>query len=98
VASLLRFALLLFLASAARAEWTVTTSETGRSAVAGVEHRRIVLTETETGDEARLDLALFWTKSAALRVIDNPTGADDLARSQASTADISIRKMRPWDC
>jgi exopolysaccharide biosynthesis protein len=79
VARLLRFALLLFLASAARAEWTVTTSETERSAVAGVEHRRIVVTETETGEEAKLDLALFSTKSATLRVIDNPTGADDLA-------------------
>jgi exopolysaccharide biosynthesis protein len=79
VASFLRFALLLFLASAARAEWKVTASETERSAVAGVEHRRIAVTENETGEEARLDLALFSTKSAAVRVIDNPTGADDLA-------------------
>jgi exopolysaccharide biosynthesis protein len=47
--------------------------------VAGVEHRRVVVTESETGEEARLDLALFSTKSATLRVIDNPTGADDLA-------------------
>ena len=38
-----------------------------------------MLTESETGEEARLDLALFSTKSATLRVIDNPTGADDLA-------------------
>jgi uncharacterized protein YigE (DUF2233 family) len=49
-----------------------------RSAVAGVEHRRIVVTEIETGEEAKLDLALFSTKSATLRVIDNPTNADDL--------------------
>jgi exopolysaccharide biosynthesis protein len=79
VASLLRFALFLFLASAARAEWTVTSSEAERSAVAGVEHRRVVATASETGEEARLNLALFSTKSVTLRVIDNPTGADDLA-------------------
>ncbi|HEX8490546.1 MAG TPA: phosphodiester glycosidase family protein, partial [Chthoniobacterales bacterium] len=35
--------------------------------------------ETETGEEAKLELALFSTKSATLRVIDNPTSADDLA-------------------
>lgn len=79
MANLLRFALLLFLASAAQAEWAVTGSETERSAVAGVEHRRIVVSDPETGEEAKLDLALFSTKSATLRVIDNPTGADDLA-------------------
>jgi exopolysaccharide biosynthesis protein len=89
VASLLRFALLLFLASAARAEWSVPTSETERSAVAGVEHRRIVVTETETGEEAKLDLALFSTKSATLRVIDNPTGADDLATIMRRTRGVA---------
>ena len=89
MASLLRFALLLFLASAARAEWTVTTSETERSAVAGVEHRRIVATETETGEEAKLDLALFSTKSATLRVIDNPAGADDLAAVMRRTRGVA---------
>jgi len=89
VASLLRFALLLFLASAARAEWAVTSSETERSTVAGVEHRRIVVTESETGEEAKLDLALFATKSATLRVIDNPTGADDLAAVMRRTRGVA---------
>jgi hypothetical protein len=89
VASLLRFALLLFLASAARAEWAVTTSETERSTVAGVEHRRIVVTETETGEEAKLDLALLSTKSATLRVIDNPRGADDLAAVMRRTRGVA---------
>jgi hypothetical protein len=79
VASLFRFALFLFLASAAQADWTVAPSEAERSAVPGVEHRRVAVTESETGEEARLDLALFSMKSATLRVIDNPTGADDLA-------------------
>jgi exopolysaccharide biosynthesis protein len=71
--------LALFLAGSARADWTVTTSQTERGAVAGVEHRRIVLTESETDEQATLDLALFPTKSATLRVIDNPAGADNLA-------------------
>lgn len=57
----------------------MTSSEAEASAVAGVELRRVVVTEGETGEEARLNVALFSTKSATLRVIDNPTGADDLA-------------------
>ena len=47
--------------------------------MAGIEHRRIVLTERETGERATLDLALLSTKSATLRVIDNPRGDDNLA-------------------
>ena len=47
--------------------------------MAGVEHRRIVLTESGTGKRATLDLALLSTKSATLRVIDNPGGKDNLA-------------------
>jgi uncharacterized protein YigE (DUF2233 family) len=89
VASLLRFALVLFLASAARAEWAVTASETERAAVASVEHRRIVLAESETAETARLDLALFSTKAATLRVIDNPTGADDLAAVMLRTRGVA---------
>ena len=46
--------------------------------MAGVEHRRIVLAESETDERATLDFALLPTKSATLRVIDNPTG-DNLA-------------------
>ena len=68
----------LFLASA-RADWRVTSSETERGATAGLEHRRIVLTETGTENRATLDLALFSTKSATVRVIDNADGEDDLA-------------------
>ena len=74
-----RFVLALFLAGSARADWTVTTSQTEQGAVAGVEHRRIVLTESETNERATLDVALLSTKSATLRVIDNPRGDDNLA-------------------
>ena len=74
-----RFVLALLLAGSARADWTVITSQSDRGALAGVERRRIVLTESGTEERATLDLALFSTKSAALRVIDNPTGEDNLA-------------------
>jgi uncharacterized protein YigE (DUF2233 family) len=74
-----RVVLALFLAGSARADWTVTVSQTERAAVAGVEHRRVVLSESDAGDNATLDLALFSTKSATLRVIDNPTGEHNLA-------------------
>jgi uncharacterized protein YigE (DUF2233 family) len=47
--------------------------------VAGIEHRRVELTESETAARATLDLALLPTKSATLRVIDNPVGEDNLA-------------------
>jgi hypothetical protein len=73
-----RFVLALFLVGSARADWTVTSSHTERGTATGVEHRRVVLTESNTG-EATLDLALFSLKSATLRVIDNPTSENDLA-------------------
>jgi exopolysaccharide biosynthesis protein len=74
-----RFVLALFLVGSARADWTVAASQTERGAAAGVEHRRIVLTESETDARATLELALLSAKSATLRVIDNPAGDDDLA-------------------
>jgi exopolysaccharide biosynthesis protein len=74
-----RFILVLFLAGSARADWTVTDSQTERGTAAGIEHRRIVLAESEGDERATLDLALFSAKSATLRVIDNPAGEDDLA-------------------
>ena len=75
----MRFLLLLFLAGSAQAEWTVTSSQVERGAAAGVEHRRIVMSEGDTAESATLDLALFSTKSATVRVLDNPTGNDNLA-------------------
>jgi exopolysaccharide biosynthesis protein len=75
----LAIALLLFSLVASRGEWSINSSETDGSAVAGVEHRRIVLSDTTSNEEATLDLALFSAKSATLRIIDNPKGTDDLA-------------------
>ena len=73
------FGLTLFLLASARADWIVTSSQTESGPVAGVEHRRIVLTESAADEQATLDVALFSSKSITLRVIDNPTGKDDLA-------------------
>lgn len=47
--------------------------------MAGVEHRCVVFAEGRTDQRATLDFALFSTKAATLRVIDNPTGEDNLA-------------------
>jgi uncharacterized protein YigE (DUF2233 family) len=69
----------LSLARLASAEWSVSSSEAEKSSAAGVEHRHVMLAESETGDEATLDLALFSTKSAIVRVADNPAGNEDLA-------------------
>ena len=73
-----KFVLVLFLVGTARAEWAVTASE-AEQGFTGTEHRRIELSDGATGEGATLDLALFSTKSATVRVIDNPTGKDDLA-------------------
>jgi exopolysaccharide biosynthesis protein len=69
----------LLLARLASADWSVTSSEVEKSSSAGLEHRHVVLAESESGDEATLDLALFSTKSAIVRVADNPAGTEDLA-------------------
>ena len=69
----------LLLATSARADWAVGSSETEKSTAAGVEHRRVVLEENEKGEEATIELALFSAKSTALRVVDNPGGDQELA-------------------
>ena len=74
-----KFLLGLFLAGTLRAEWAVTASQTEKGSAAGIEHRRIELSDGGTGERATLDLALFSTKSTTVRVIDNPTGKDNLA-------------------
>jgi uncharacterized protein YigE (DUF2233 family) len=66
-------------AASARADWTVSSSKTDKSQAAGVEHRRVLVADSVSGDDATIDLALFSTKTATLRVIDNPNGEDDLA-------------------
>jgi uncharacterized protein YigE (DUF2233 family) len=77
-ASLIAAALILLLAIAARADWSVTSSKSEKAEVAGLEHRRVALTNSATSDEATVDMALFSPKSANVRMIDNP-GGDELA-------------------
>lgn len=48
---------------------------------AGLEHRHVVFEESETGDRAIVDLAIFPAKSFALRVLDNPDGEKNLAEA-----------------
>ena len=90
----------LFLAGSARADWTVTSSKTERSAQAGVEHRRVVVSEKGGGSEATIDLALFSSKSATIRVIDNPQGEEDLsgiARREKAAAGVNGGYFDPED-
>ncbi|PZR76111.1 MAG: hypothetical protein DLM73_03560 [Chthoniobacterales bacterium] len=75
----LTVALGFLLVASASAEWSVVSSQNERGAAASIEHRQVVLTESGTNEEATLDLALFSTKTAAVRVIDNATGANDLS-------------------
>ncbi|HSV62906.1 MAG TPA: phosphodiester glycosidase family protein [Chthoniobacterales bacterium] len=82
-------AVLLLALSVSRAEWNITSSETDRSAVAGIEHRRIVLNESSSGEDATLDLALFSAKNATVRVVDNPNGDYDLAAVMRRTRGIA---------
>ncbi len=77
-----RSATVLFLAVAAtaHADWTILSadSELGGTSVA---HRHVVLEDSQTNQRATIDLALFSTKSCALRVIDQPAPPrSDLAR------------------
>jgi exopolysaccharide biosynthesis protein len=75
----LTVAFLLLALAVSRGDWKVSSTETEPSSVPGIEHRRIALTQTDSGEEATLDLGFFATKSATLRVIDNPKGDSDLA-------------------
>jgi exopolysaccharide biosynthesis protein len=73
-AALLAFAF----ASVAHAEWTVVSTQSEFSAGPRVEHRHIVA-RSDTGEQATLECAIFSTKTATLRVIDDPSANSDLA-------------------
>ena len=75
----LTVALWLCLLGPLRGAWNITSAESEKAPAGAVEHRRIVLGEAGTGDAATIDLASFAAKAVALRIIDNPTGGDDLA-------------------
>src|SRR5262249_19426912 len=64
---------LVALAATAHADWTTVSaeSEPGR---AGIEHRHVVVEDAVAGQRVAVDVAVFSSKSTALRVIDNPDG------------------------
>ena len=68
----------LLVAAAARADWTITSTRTEPASVTGLEHRHLILEESESGNRAIVELAIFSAKSFALRLIDNPDGGKDL--------------------
>src|ERR1043165_5792612 len=72
-------AFLLLALGASRGDWKIRSTKTEAGPVAAIEHRRIDLTNPGSGEDATLDLALFSTKTATVRVIDNPSGEGDLA-------------------
>jgi hypothetical protein len=77
--------LLLVIATAARAEWVASSSETEPGAAASLEHRHIIFENAETDGRVIVDLAIFAAKSFVARLIDNPTRQTDLADAMAST-------------
>jgi len=60
------------------AEWQVASTRSEASPRAGVEHRHLVLADHASGARATLELALFSTREATLRVIDDPEADDSL--------------------
>ena len=79
VKACLFFGLTVFLLASARAEWIVRSSQTERSVTSGIEHRRVVLSESTADDQATLDAAIFSSSSTTVRVIDNPIGEENLS-------------------
>ena len=66
--------LFLIVAGATRAEWKTVSTKTEPGAIAGLEHRNVVLEDSASAARAIVDLAIFPAKSCALRVMDNPGG------------------------
>lgn len=78
---------LAFFATAplASADWQVVRQNDEPSPAAGLIHRQIELADSETGDQATVDLAIFSPKNCAVRVIDNPEGRSSLADAMRRT-------------
>ena len=65
------FALLLvFFACAVHGQWAQISSQSESSPVRGLEHRYIVVEDSNSGERASLELAVFSTKSCRLRIVD----------------------------
>ncbi len=67
------FLALVFLGSpTSNAQWNVTNLERVAGSEDRIEYRRYSLGEEKSGDDTEIQLALFSTKRATLRVIDEP--------------------------
>jgi uncharacterized protein YigE (DUF2233 family) len=62
--------LFLFVLSTARAQWTQISSEAEPSPMRGLEHRYLVMEDSNSGDRASLELAIFSTKACRLKIVD----------------------------
>ena len=62
--------LFLFVARLAEGQWKLISNQIEPSAAHGLEHRYLVLEDSESGDRVSMELAVFSTKSLKLRVID----------------------------
>lgn len=76
--SALRLLLCVLFVTTARAEWRVASSAAQGSGRAGVQHIEARV-EEDAGARATLHFALFSTKTATLRVIDDPDARTALA-------------------
>jgi uncharacterized protein YigE (DUF2233 family) len=72
-------------AGVAQAEWAVKDFRDEPSVTRAVVHRHVDLENSDSGQQATVDLALFSTKSCRLRVIDNANGARDLTEAMRLT-------------
>ncbi len=72
------------LAKTGLAEWQVVHATGEPSAESLVIHRHITVTESQTGERAVVDLAIFSSKSCTLRVIENKNGETNLAEAVKS--------------
>jgi phosphodiester glycosidase len=69
------FALLLIFVGAAPAQWTQISSQSEASPNKGLEHRYLVLEDSNSGERASVEMAIFSTRSCRLRMIDQSSGA-----------------------
>lgn len=63
------FFLVVAFALSARGDWTLASATSELSTDKKVEHRHVVM-QSDAGSEATLDLAIFFAKTATLRVFD----------------------------
>ena len=63
----------LIVLSTAQAQWNQISSQSEPSPNKGLEHRYLVVEDSNSGERASLEIAIFSTKSCRLRVIDQPS-------------------------